>query len=572
MPAKAIIDIEVNDGAFKQFQDLFKKYKEQLEGSVEDWGQVSKSMTDSQTIAAAMGAAIMAQTDMLREHLKVEKETAEVEKQRLTTWQSIVSHTKNYVGDLITGTRIMSRWLGLGGLGLGLGAGLLGLGGLWGLETLAGNASSGRRRAMGLGSSYGGQTAFGIDFGRAIDPNFLESVGQARGDVSQQAGLYGLGFNQQQIVTEETSQFSVDLLRRAKQLADSTNPTMYGNIIQARGLDNLFTSEDFRRLHSMSWEEFNTQAKNYGKDTGVFNLPPNVLREWTDFQTQLSRAGTKIETVLIDGLSGLTTPLSQLSDSLSDTIKALMKSQDVKDLMVEISKGLEQFAKYVATPQFAKDVKQFAEDVGVLTKGVASALQWIAGWLGEQHNVSAQDKADPASQGVDITGAGRANPPVTPGQAKFNRWANFFFAHGETEEAKTHAAAIRQIAAANGINPDIAVRNSSREGLRDFYGDYNKASGQYTSFGDFQLHMDARGHALGNLFQKQTGLDPSDQKNWKVEDEWYLNYARTHGWWDLTSARGDPRFQGIDRGHVVKLKIQNDTGGTVVPQVNQAAQ
>jgi hypothetical protein len=81
---------------------------------------------------------------------------------------------------------------------------------------------------------------------------------------------------------------------------------------------------------------------------------------------------------------------------------------------------------------------------------------------------------------------------------------------------------IRTEAIKNGIDPDVAVAVAAREGLTGFYGDGN------TSFGAFQLHV---GGGLGDVFKKETGLDPSDPKNEDETIKWALKYVgKTRDW------------------------------------------
>ena len=94
-----------------------------------------------------------------------------------------------------------------------------------------------------------------------------------------------------------------------------------------------------------------------------------------------------------------------------------------------------------------------------------------------------------------------------------------------------HESYIRSSAAALGIDPNIAVAVARSEGLGGRY-----AGDRGSSFGDFQLHVGGRaggGNAvsgLGDEFQRQTGLDPSDPSNWRAMDLFALRWAKTHGW------------------------------------------
>lgn len=95
-------------------------------------------------------------------------------------------------------------------------------------------------------------------------------------------------------------------------------------------------------------------------------------------------------------------------------------------------------------------------------------------------------------------------------------------------------AYIRQKAIELGIDPDVAVRVAKSEGLQDgtWQSTYQQPYGREASYGPFQLHVDSTGKrpGLGNQFQYDTGLDPSDPATWRNGVDYALNYADKHGW------------------------------------------
>lgn len=92
-------------------------------------------------------------------------------------------------------------------------------------------------------------------------------------------------------------------------------------------------------------------------------------------------------------------------------------------------------------------------------------------------------------------------------------------------------AYIRSSAAARGIDPNIAVAVAKSEGLGHAY-----AGDQGSSYGAFQLHKGGiapGGNAvsgLGDTFQQQTGLDPSDPSTQRAQVDFAMDWAKTHGW------------------------------------------
>jgi hypothetical protein len=85
---------------------------------------------------------------------------------------------------------------------------------------------------------------------------------------------------------------------------------------------------------------------------------------------------------------------------------------------------------------------------------------------------------------------------------------------------------ITQAAIARGIDPNIALRVARSEGLQPgtWQSNVYKSGVREPSYGPFQLN---NAGGLGTLFQKQTGLDPS---NWKAGVDFALDQAKAGGW------------------------------------------
>lgn len=121
-------------------------------------------------------------------------------------------------------------------------------------------------------------------------------------------------------------------------------------------------------------------------------------------------------------------------------------------------------------------------------------------------------------------------------------WAAGYRAPGSASSGGSssgHAAYLRQVAIANGIDPAIFLRVAASEGLGAGVGDGG------SSFGDFQLHYGgvnpAMPHSgLGDEFTAQTGLNARDPSTWKQQADWVAKYVRKNGWspWSGAKASG----------------------------------
>lgn len=125
-----------------------------------------------------------------------------------------------------------------------------------------------------------------------------------------------------------------------------------------------------------------------------------------------------------------------------------------------------------------------------------------------------------------------------------------FIGLGGSSSTAEREAYIRKAAAAQGIDPEVAVRVARSEGLGGAY-----AGDRGSSFGDFQLHyggMAGGGMAVGGLgdeFTRRTGLDAKDPSTWRQQADFALDQARKQGWGAWHGWKGLP-FAGISRGGV----------------------
>lgn len=374
MATKSIIDIEVQDQDFKNFLGLFQKYQAEVAKLPKGWNDIGKEIKNSASGFGDIVAALTAQAVFMRQ---LSAETDKVDKsvtRQASSWKNITASTKTVAGTVLTITRDLLKWAEIGSVFTGL----LGGGGLLGLNRLAGNVTADRRYALGLGTSYGEQKAFDLDYGRFVDPGqFLGGINNALHDVSQRWRLSTLGISQQEIAGGNTAQIGSDLLLRLKDLADNTNPALYAQTLQSRGLYAFASVNDLTRLHGMSRQEVLEQQGHYLSDKGEIGLSDDTLKKWNNLSTQLDRAKVKIETVLVDGLTPLAQPLEHLSDSVTTVVKNLLVWAEHSGAIDKFATGIESFATYLGSDDFSKKMDEVKGDFLLLgrdTIALASAM------------------------------------------------------------------------------------------------------------------------------------------------------------------------------------------------------
>lgn len=377
MALKTVLEIPIQDSAFQRFRADYDKYRRALANEPEVWRRINSNIDRTRKTWDKVVGQMVAQNVQSKLMAKAQDEADRRTRTMADRWKDIARSTATVASRIKDATTSLLKWSSI----TGLVSGLLGAGGLFGIERLALGAAGQRRSALGLGATVGGQNAFRVNFGRLVDPDsFLHSVAGAKMDVQQRVGLIGAGLSPQEMAGD-TNSTAVALLRHLKQIADQTNPAMLAQVIASRRLDQFVSAEDMMRLRSTSGAEFDQLLGGYRRDQPGMALDPDTARKWQDFTTQMSRAGTQIETTFIKGLSPLAPALTKLSESFSSMIGTLLATPKLKEWITDVGTALETFAKNVGTDEFLEKVKEFAHDFVVVADAVSGAVKKVAGWV-----------------------------------------------------------------------------------------------------------------------------------------------------------------------------------------------
>lgn len=390
MPLRSVFEIDIGDAAFKKFKDLWDRWQTAAGKSPSILRSIRNEITAARLELEKYNNRLTVGGELIVASVRGTRALGSATHDAVIRWTSLDRLTLRVASNIRSATGYLLK---VSGIASAVG-GLVGIGSLFGLDSLAGSVGARRRSAFGLGTTIGGQTSFATNFGRLVDPDsFLSGVAGAKQDVTQRVGLLGAGLSAGEI-NGDTATTSVALLRNLKRIADTTNPALYGQIIQARQLGNFVSPQDLQRLHAMSPQEFNQLISQYQTGKGQFAVPPDVARQWQDLSTQLSRAGQGIENTFIRGLAPLTPALSKLSESFEKVIHSFLASPTLGKWIETVDKALEKFAGYVGTDDFQQKVAKFADGVGKIADAVGSAVSWFAGDVTDAAPARAQGAAN----------------------------------------------------------------------------------------------------------------------------------------------------------------------------------
>lgn len=390
MTVRAIIDVPVNTSEFERFQALFNQYKGQLDETPGIWAEVEKEHEGLAKGFKAVTAALLAQNQFAREM----EDSQDKQGKQLSTaeriWTGIGKTTKGIAGNIFEATKALAKWTGL----LGAVGGLLGAGGLFGIDRMAAGVADTRRRGMGLGLSTGNMTAFEIEMKRLVDPDaFLGNLAEMEGDVTQQGPAYALMGHG---LTGDTMKDAVEFLRAERDLAQRTPLGLLGPTFQAYGLKE--SPDTQRRMHDMSTAEFNSLIEALGKASKETDIKDETAQKWTDFTAKMELAKKSIFKTFVEGLEPLEKPLGRLSDAFKHFLEVFLNSPAIQKAIDDFAVDLDLFAKTLSSPEFIHSVEGFTSDVSGLAKTLHAVMN--------PRETIEKYGASVASKFIDVTGSG----------------------------------------------------------------------------------------------------------------------------------------------------------------------
>lgn len=427
MPTRSIIDIEVNDADFQRYAAAFAKYQDELKAQPAAWSDVAAASAAAAAAAAEMGVAVGAAYIATHKTSEESNNLTRNSRAQAGAWASMASNATKFTTRVIEATRSLLRWGEL----TGLISGILGAGGLFGIDRLAISAGNQRRNALGLGVTPGEAKAFEVDYGRVVDPQtMLSGVNQALHDVTKRVGLYGAGMTEDELRGKDTAQVSSELLTHLKKIADETPEAMMQNVLTARHLEQFINLQDFQRLKNTPAAEIQQYQRDFQRDTKDLELTNAQTRAWQDLQVQLHRAGAELENSLIRGLTALAGPIGNLSAAFTKLVEDVLNSKVLREWIDDLADGIKWLGDYINRTEFRQDVIDFMEGVNKMAhsvidfvKNVGEVVGAIAGFT-DRIKTFFSDPAGEAGKALGDSPLGGPDPdndPRVPGSPAFNR-------------------------------------------------------------------------------------------------------------------------------------------------------
>lgn len=393
MAAKSIIEVDVNDEKFLSFMDKFNEYQAALEELPEAWrasaqgiGDSARETSKASSEAEGMTKAFLDGVDALNMMVNnldrintslddANKRQSDLNKKTAgssSIFGKLKKDSKEFSGHIKDATVSLLSWGGI----VGLFTGVLGAGGLFGLNRLAATTGSQRFTSLGIGTSIGALDSTAINYQKALGnpTGTLGAIRDSQMDLSKRWTFQAMGINNPD---QDPAKLLPQMIRNARDIFVKNGSTLQG--ANAYGLTNFFSLDDLNRFKNMSDEEIDAMERRAQKDAKLLQITDQQARQWQDFNVQLDYSGQSIKNTFIRGLGPLTPGLTKLSDALSGAIDTVLQSPELGKWIDGLAGGIQRFGDYLASPDFKNDVENFMVKVEKLGKVIGKVVDWIIG-------------------------------------------------------------------------------------------------------------------------------------------------------------------------------------------------
>lgn len=407
MDAKTVLEIDVKDDQFQSFLAKYKEYQDSVSKLPEAWRAVAGGIAASGTAAKSFNEKL---EDAGKTTDKAKSETEQITKawsdgitainslnkgldnlnsnlEKANKHQSSLSKSasaaknffngaskeaKNLAGHIKEATTSLLSW----GAIVGVFSGIVGAGGLFGINRLAATSAQQRFTALGLGTTTGGLDSSIINFQRAVgNPvSTLGAIRDAQLDVSKRWIFSAMGIKNPD---QDPSALLPQAIKGARDTFIRNGSTAQG--AEAAGLTQIFSLDDLNRFKHMSDAEIDAMARRAQQDKNQLQISDQVQKQWQDFNVQLQRSGVTIENSFIRGLAPLAPQLSRLSDAFSGAIDTILKSPELGKWIDSLSSGVKRFATYLTSPEFSDDVNSFIRGIANMGHAIGRFIDLLSG-------------------------------------------------------------------------------------------------------------------------------------------------------------------------------------------------
>ena len=380
MAVKSIIDIDVNDDAFKSFLKSLDKYKKTLTELPGAWSATGDAINTTRTDIISVGSAVMANTEMLAKQLSVHEKINRAVSNTDRLMINLRKSTSKVLSDLKDSAWGVLKWgsaLAIGGTATGFFA----------LDAMARGVRQTRQQAGALGLNPGELNAVQSVYGRFSGSSaLLGNISQAQMEAGERWRLYSLGLSKNDIEGKTSAQLmqpTLEALHKWSSERQGMETGAFAYEARGRGFAHVVGGEaNLRELGSHSLAEVQAAGKSFPEALERLRLGKDTASKWDDFLTSMEIATGQLKTTFVVGLQNLAEPLGKVVLAFSDLAKQIFESAGFKE-------GIDKFGKWLSSGEFQAGFEVFSKWVinvaKALPNGVFATARALLGTTEEEH-------------------------------------------------------------------------------------------------------------------------------------------------------------------------------------------
>jgi hypothetical protein len=374
VPVKSVIDVEVNDKAFQDFYDVFKRFRDDVAELPKLWANAFDAIKPMREFVGNMSDEtekhIVEVSKMTTVHEKITREIEKTDRSMIKLGRS----TKGVLDNVIGISSSMLKW----------GTAFAGLGSLSSyftvsaFEMMANKASTQQIQAGGIGvpasQLQGYKNVYEPILGDIMSP--LNVLSRASSDVVARTMLSSyLGINQQDIQSKTATENLPALLS---------------------GVRGFMKNPNYAGQQALLWDQFQLSqytGLSYNQARIIGNYTPDQLSEFSqkaqksaqaqapidevnarfqELNTNLREINSQFDAKAKASLITMGPDIVSISDSFHKLFAEALGSQAVQD-------GVHAFAKFMKDPMVHKALEDLGGLLASLTSHLFSVLEWVVG-------------------------------------------------------------------------------------------------------------------------------------------------------------------------------------------------
>lgn len=366
MSNKSIIDIDVNDGKFKEFVALFDKYRTSLAKMPKQWQSVGQESGKTTTDFAKRVGILNKEVEELQKVLMIQNKIGKTSRDNNNILKETARTTGTIAKNAASVSLSLAKWGALGLFGLAAGS-------AFGMGSLGNSAGNARKTSQGFGVSAGQLNSANLNYSKYMDVNStLGNIAGAQSSLTDSWVFKSMGVNPG---GKNAAQLLPELIPAVIKAYRETGGTQEG--YAARGGDKLMDFNTARRLASLKDEELAQTQKAYEQDAKTLEVQDELLRQWQQMSKVLETSKQNIENTFLRALAPMTPVIEKLSGAFAKAAEVFLGSPKIGKWIIDLSAGLEKGAKYLTSDKFEDDVQKFVAAISFMAGKLYSAAKFL---------------------------------------------------------------------------------------------------------------------------------------------------------------------------------------------------